>query len=145
MRTCGLVLMLPFVACGERTDHKREGIVLNVVMYSYVNRVITDIIFDGTDLGVANKYGGTGTMTGVRITFGLQSLEWTLDGPEGMPHNGEQVHIKNKLLIFPDQIPPGTRYVGLHLYPDNTAEVTFAEFIPERTPRGEMIIDSQHS
>ncbi|MFP5391010.1 MAG: hypothetical protein ACLGI6_05620 [Gammaproteobacteria bacterium] len=132
-------LALPLLACGQGSKKMQKDIVLNVVMYSNVDRVITDIIFDGTDLGVMNKYGTTGTVTGVRIPFGVQTLRWTLGGPEGTPRNGEQVTIKNTLVISPDQIPDGTRYLGLHLYPDDTAEVTFAEFIPERTPRGKQI------
>lgn len=140
MNAIGLSLMIPLAACGQGGRKMQNEAVLNVVMYSYLDRVITDIIFNGTDLGVANKYGGTGTMTGVRIPFGMQSLKWTLDGPEGMARNGETVKMKNKLVVSPEQIPPGTRYVGLHLYPDDTAEITFAEFIPERTPRGTKIL-----
>lgn len=142
MRLIGLGWMMPLTACGQGERKVQKEIVLNVVMYSYVDRVITDIIFNGTDLGVANKYGGTGTMTGVRIPFGIQTLRWNLDGPEGMARNGELVEMKNKIVISAEQIPPGTRYVGLHLYRDDTAEVTFAEFIPERTPRGEKIISA---
>lgn len=139
----GLSLMLPLAACGQGRSKMQNEAILNVVMYSYLDRVITDIIFNGTDLGVANKYGGTGTMTGVRIPFGVQSLKWTLDGPEGMARNGETVKMKNKLVVSAEQIPPGTRYLGLHLYPDDTAEITFAEFIPERTPRGVKILASR--
>lgn len=139
----GLSLMLPLGACGQGRSKMQNEAILNVVMYSYLDRVITDIIFNGTDLGVANKYGGTGTMTGVRIPFGVQSLKWTLDGPEGMARNGETVKMKNKLVVSAEQIPPGTRYLGLHLYPDDTAEITFAEFIPERTPRGVKILASR--
>lgn len=114
--------------------------VLNVEVYSYLDRPIYDIIFNGTDLGVMNSYGGTGTITGVRIPFGIQTLRWNLDGPKGTARNGELVKVKNNITIFPEKIPPRTRYVGLHLYPDDTAEVTFAEFVPDRTPRGEKII-----
>lgn len=117
--------------------------VLAVVMYSHLDRPIHDIIFNGTDLGVANKYGGTGTITGVRIPFGIQTLTWDLGGPEGMARNGEQVKMKNEIVISPEQIPPGTRYIGLHLYPDDTAEITFAEFIPERTARGKKILSAR--
>jgi hypothetical protein len=48
--------------------------------------------------------------------------------------------IKNTLMIRPEQIPLGTQALGLHLYPDDTAEVTFAESIPERTARGRKIM-----
>lgn len=59
-----------------------------------------------------------------------------------MARNGESRKMKNKLMIVPSQIPPGTRYVGVHLYPDDTAEVTFSAHIPERTKRGEKIISA---
>jgi hypothetical protein len=109
-------------------------------MFSYVDRAIHDIMFNGTDLGVMNRYGGTGTITGVRIPYGVQTLTWVLGGPKGTPRNGEKMEIKNTLVITPEQIPPGTQALGLHLYPDDTAEVTFAEFIPERTARGRKIM-----
>ena len=112
-------------------------------MYSNLARPIHDIIFNGNDLGVANRFGGTGTITGVLIPFGIQKLWWHLGGPDGMPRNGELVTMKSNLVILPDQIPLGTRYLGLHLYPDDTAEVTFAHFIPERSERGKKIRSSR--
>lgn len=139
VRLFALGLMMPLTACGQRKRRSAKEIALDVVMYSYVDRVIIDIVFNGTDLGVANRYGGTGIMTGVRIPYGDQTLEWTLDGPEGMARNGERVKMKNKIAISPNIVPQGTRYLGLHLYPDDTAEVTFAEFIPDSTARGEKI------
>jgi len=140
MKLIGLGSMMPLTACGQGDGKNRKEIVLNVVMYSYVDRVITDIIFSGTDLGVANKHGGTGIMTGVRIPYGNQTLEWTLDGPEGMARNGERVKMKKKIVISPKQVPQGTQYIGLHLYPDDTVDITFAKTIPDRTPRGEKIL-----
>lgn len=139
--TIGLVM--PLTACSQGEKKMRSGIVLDVEMFSYVNRVITDINFNGTDLGVMNRYGGTGTIAGVHIPFGEQKLSWTLDGPLGTPRNGEHVKMKNTLIITPEQVPPGTQYLGLHLYPDDTAEVTFSEFIPERTARGEKILSDR--
>ena len=130
----GLTILSPLAACGQ-IGSGRE-VVLNAVLYSYLDRVITDIIFNGTDLGVANKLGGTGTMTGVRVPFGIQTLNWTLDGPEGMPGNGQKLSIKNRLEVSREQIVAGTRYIGLHLYPDDTAEATFSQFLPQRIRRG---------
>lgn len=87
-----------------------------------------------------NSYGATGTITSVRIPFGNQTLRWTLGGPEGQARNGEQVQIKNTLVILPGQITPETRYLGLHLYPDDTAEITLSPYIPSFTERGEKIL-----
>ena len=135
LMACGL--LLPLAACGQAV---KKEIWLNVEMVSYVDRPIFDIIFNGTDLGVMDEFGSTGTITEVRIPFGIQALKWTLDGPRDSPRNGEVVTIKNQLVISAEQIPLGTRYLGLHLYPDDTAEITFADSIPERTARGEKIL-----
>jgi hypothetical protein len=139
IRLIGLGLIMPLAACGQGEKSMQKEAILNVVMYSYLDRPIHDIVFNGTDLGVMNSYGSTGTITGVRIPFGIQTLAWTLGGPEGMEGNGEHMKVKNNVVISPEQIPPGTRYIGLYLYPDDTAEVTFAEFIPEGTSRGKKI------
>lgn len=134
-----LGMIMPLSACSQGANVKKE-IVLNVEMYSYLNRPIHDIIFNGTDLGVMNSFGGTGTITSVRIPFGVQALKWTLGGPKGMAGNGTHIESKNKLTITPEQIPQGTRYIGLHIYPDYTTEATFSDTIPDRTERGEKII-----
>jgi len=139
IKSVALGMIVPLSACSQGANVKKE-IVLNVEMYSYINRGVVYIIFNGTDLGVMAPFGGTGTITGVRIPFGVQALKWTLDGPKGMPGNGTVIEVKNKLIITPDQIPQGTRYIGLHIYPDYTAEVTFSDGIPDRTERGEKII-----
>lgn len=80
----GFGLMMPLAGCGRGGEKMKKETVLNVVMYSYLDRPIHNIIFNGTGLGLTNSYGGTGTITGVRIPFGVQVLKWTLGGPEGM-------------------------------------------------------------
>ncbi|GGY96345.1 hypothetical protein ACFFTM_13295 [Pseudoduganella plicata] len=143
LKLLALGLLIPVTACSQGEKNMHKFTVLDVEMFSYIDRVVTDIIFNGTDLGVMNKYGGTSTIAGVRIPFGVQSLHWTLDGPAGTPRNGEVVNMKNTLVITPDQIPTGTQSLGLHLYPDDTVEVTFAEFVPERTARGRKIMEAR--
>jgi len=137
--------MTSLAACARDDEKSRIDTVLDVEMFSNLDRPISDIMFNGTDLGVMNKYGGTGLITGVRIPFGLQTLTWTLGGPDGTPRNGEHVSIKNSMVITPEQIPQGARYLGLHLYPDDTAEVTFSASMPERTARGKAIKAARQS
>ena len=70
-----LGLAMPVVACGPAV---RKYIVLDVVMYSNMDRVITNIMFNDTDLGVVkkmNRYGSAGTIVGVGIHFGAQTLQ----------------------------------------------------------------------
>lgn len=135
----GTGFLMPLAACGKGAKTMQKYIVLDVEMFSNLDRPISDIMFNGEDLGVMNSYGGTGLITGVRIPFGVQTLTWTLGGPEGTPRNGENMKIRNTLVISPEQIPKGTKYLGLHLYPDDTAEVIFSETMPERTVRGKKI------
>ena len=132
---CGVIL--PLAACGQAG---RKETWLNVEVFSYIDHVITNIIFNGTGLGVMNRYGATGSIIDVWIPFGVQTLHWELDGPEGTPRMGEVVTAKGPLVISPGQITPRTRYLGIHLYPDDTVEFTFAEGIPERTARGQNIL-----
>ncbi|QKY03272.1 hypothetical protein G3257_14090 [Janthinobacterium lividum] len=132
----GLGLMMPLAACRQSV---RKEIWLNVEVISYIDHVITNIFFNGTPLGVMNRYGATGTIAGVQIPFGVQTLHWELDGPKGTPRIGEVVTAKGPLVISPEQIPPRTRYLGIHLYPDDRVEFTFVEGPPEPTARGQKI------
>jgi len=124
-------------ACGQRGKTRKEDAVLSVEAFSFVDRVLTTIMFNGQDLGVMNKFGRTGLITGVRIPYGVQSLSFELDGPEGTPRNGETVTVKNTLVV--QNIPAGTQYVGLNIYPDFTAEITFSDDWPQVSARGEQI------
>jgi hypothetical protein len=138
----GFGIIIPIMACGKGNVFMKKQIGLNVVVYSYFDRPIFDIYFNGIELGLANTYGGTGTITGVSIPFGPQVLTWRLGGPRGMAHNGETVNVKNSLAISPGKIPENTRYLGIHIYSDNTAELSFSQYIPDRTPRGDAILES---
>jgi hypothetical protein len=137
----GEALMLsPFVAgCNGKLAFSGE-IVLSAVLYSYASRPIFDVLLNRCDIGLANGYGRGGIMTGVIIPYGKQTLTWRLDGPKGAPRNGEVVSVKNMLSISEDQVPRESRYIGVHIYPDDSAELTFSKYIPDRTPRGERII-----
>ena len=115
----------------------KDYAVLNVEAFSFVDRFLTTIMFNGQDLGVMNKFGRTGLITGVRIPYGVQSLSFKLDGPKGTPRNGETVTVKNTMVVH--EIPKGTEYVGLNIYPDFTAELTFSSEWPEISARGEQI------
>lgn len=137
----GVVLLYPFVASCKGRSSMNNGMILNVVLFNNLNRPIFEVLLNGSDIGAANAYGGGGGIaTGERIPFGRQTLTWRLGGPEGTPHNGETVTVKNSLAISEVEVPPKTRYLGVHIYPDNTAELTFSQYIPERTSRGERII-----
>ena len=141
MKLIGLSLLQPLVACGKIGKSMQKAIGIDVVLYSFLARPIFDIHLNGTDIGVANSYGGTSVVSGVRVPMGVQRLTWRLGGPEGMARNGETVALKNKIVINPSDIPADTHYMGVYLYPDYTAEIAFTEFIPDVSARGQAIYD----
>ena len=139
----GMGLLAPLVACGKGNKRMEKEITLAVVMYSYLNRPIIDVHFNGNDLGVSGPYGSTGIVTGVRIPFGAQTLTWRLDGPDGTPRNGDTIQVKNALTVSAGQIAPATRYLGLHIYPDFSAEIMFSDDMPDFSPRGEKLLQKR--
>jgi len=110
---------------------------LEVVLFSYLDRPIFDVLLSGTDVGVAGAYpaSGMGSMSGVDLRTGPQTLSWRLDGPKGMPRNGETVQVKNPLVL--EGVRREHRFLGLHIYDDDTAELIPEEHFPQRSERGE--------
>lgn len=53
--------------------------------------------------------------------------------------DGTRVEARNDLTILSEQMPLGARYIGLHIYPDYTVEITFSDTIPERTERAKRL------
>jgi hypothetical protein len=148
-RLLALSLLYPLVACGD--GNRNEGllmkadVVLDVVLFNYLDRPIFDVLLNGGDIGVAGAYGGgRGVMTGVTVPVGHQTLTWRLGGPRGMAGNGDTVTAKNPLSLMADQIPPDVRYLGVHVYPDGTAQLMTSPHFPEPSPRGELIYKEKH-
>jgi hypothetical protein len=113
----------------------KNVVYFDVSANSYYGRPIFDIMLNGVEIGV----GGGGLMTGVAVPLGSQVITWRLGGPEGMTGNGDTVIAKNQpMLTRPDS---KMRYLGVHIYPDNTVELIPDEFWPERTERGQALID----
>jgi len=148
MALLAMIVLAPLSGCDAQDYFKRgpmkKQVVLNVVLYSYLGRPIYDIYLNGMDLGVANSFGGTGIISGVPIPLGPQTLTWKLGGPRGMPRNGDVVTAKNHLVLTVDKIPSNARYLGVHVYSDETAEFTFAQYMPELSERGEQIYKEHH-
>ena len=137
-------VLAPLTACNAQSKSEglfmKKSVVLDLVMYSYWDRPISDVYLNRVDIGLANSYGGSGIITSVVIPLGPQTLTWRLGGPRGTPRNGETVGIKNSLVLNADQIPANARYIGVHIYPDSTAEFTFSKYMPDTTPRGDELI-----
>lgn len=121
-------------------NKKEEIFHFNVNLYSYLERPIFDVYLNGKFIGDAAGQphrGNGGIITGVPVPLGPQVVSWRLDGPQGMPGNGETVHASNTpILTRPD---PHLTYLGVHIYPDNTVEIIPEKFWPEKTEKGKQI------
>lgn len=72
-------------------------------------------------------------MTGVAVPLGPQVISWRDAG------TGETFKsINQPVLVRPDN---KFTYLGVHIYPGNTVELVPSEFWPERTERGQSLID----
>jgi len=118
-----------------------KQVVVNVVVFNYLNRPIFDVYLDGKMIGGSaslsnSPYGQFSTVAGVAIPLGPQTLTWRLDGPKGTPRNGETDKAKNSIVLTSEQIPPDASSLGVHIYPDNTAELIFSKDVLEQSTRG---------
>jgi hypothetical protein len=142
IRCLALGLAYPLVACSDENQKVRlfmkNDVVLSVVLYSYLDYPIFDVTLNGSDIGVANAYGGNGMMTGITVPFRQQTLTWRDAG------SGETFAMKNSINLTRDHIPADARYLAVNIYPDDTAEFVFDRYIPETTPRGSRIIEESN-
>jgi hypothetical protein len=109
---------------------------LNVVLFNYLNRPIFDVFIDGKVGRGSDAYPATGAgiITGVPFDLGPKTVTWRLDGPKGTPRNGDTISNKNPLRL--DTVTQGAKYLGVHIYPDDTADLTTSIGIPDLHPRG---------
>lgn len=109
---------------------------LNVVLFNYLNRSIFDVYIDGKVRDSSDAYPATGggMITGISFDLGPKTVTWRLDGPGGTPRNGETVTNKRPLRL--DTVVQGAKYLGVHIYPDDTVELTTSIGTPDWSPRG---------
>ena len=120
----------------------KKTIALNLIIRNYTDRSIFNLSLNGRGGEGASPYN-SGTSVYADFTFDLggpQTLTWTLDGPRGMARNGEVVTAKNPLYIREEDMPKGVRYLCIHIYPDEMAELTFTVGRPVPTARGAIIL-----
>lgn len=110
--------------------------VSSVVLFNYLDRPIFDVLIDGKVGFGSDAYPSTGggIITGVRFDLGPKTVSWRLDGPAGTPRNGDTVHNRNLLRL--DSTVPGARYLGVHIYPDDTVELITSVTLPDKSERG---------
>ena len=131
----------PQITQGKKMTAKNDVVYFDVSMLSYYERPIFDVKLNGIDIGAAGAppHGDHGGLIGgVAVPLGPQIITWRLDGPEGMPGNGDTVKAINQpVLSRPDS---KTHYLGVHIYPDNTVEVIPVRFWPTNSEKGDAFL-----
>ena len=84
-----------------------------------------EVMLNGVEIG-----GGFGSGTNVApIKVGLQKVIW------GESNSYRMHEAKNQLIITKEQLK-GKKYLALHIYPDDTVEITTSNDWPEPTEKG---------
>ena len=111
-------------------------VVLNIVVFSYWNRPIFEVNIDGKgdEASAAYPNTGNGVTAGVSLALGPKKVTWRLGGPEGLPRNGDTLVNKNRLELV--DVVPGANYLGIHIYPDETVELSTSVGRPEPSANG---------
>ena len=134
-----MAMLSPLLGCAAGGAKEKKMVELSYVKYNYTDRVIFDIFLNGHGGGVAPAYGG-GNSVSLFTTFelgGPQTLTWRDAG------TGDTFTAKNPLFIREEDIPKSEKHasqIAIHIYPDQTAELTFAIGTPPPTPRGAAIL-----
>ena len=117
-------------------EAKSMKVVLNVVVFSYWDRPIFEVNIDGKVDEASGAYPNTGkgVTGGVPLTLGPKKVTWRLGGPEGLPRNGDTLVNKNPLELV--DVLPGAKYLGIHIYPDETVELSTSVGRPEPSAKG---------
>lgn len=118
----------PLTAC----EAKHMPGVFEVVLFSYLNRPIFDVLLSGHDIGVAGAFvrrqAGGGSMSGVAVKYEPHKVSWRF------ADTGQTVHAKNQPALTPP--PKRHRFLCVHVYPDDTVELVTSEHFPTQTDRG---------
>lgn len=140
-----LVACMPLMACSQspgnttKSEKKMNGqagqtVYFDVALFAYLERPIFDVLLNGIDIGVGGgqpQRGNGGLMTGVPVKLGPQTITWR-DASTGKTYAAANIP---ELKPSPSEF----RYLGVHIYPDNTVELIPERFWPEKTPKGEAI------
>lgn len=132
----GLSLLYPLFACGKGNSSATKEIVVDVVVFNYTSHPIFEVLLNHKiDGGAAAYDGGRAIVVGVTVPLGKQNLTWRDAG------SGKTFASKNSLVLTSEKIPANARYMAIHIYQDETSELTFSRYLPDPTPRGQKILD----
>ena len=110
---------------------------LEVVLFSYLYRPIFEVLVNGTEIGGSSPYPttGAGSIIGLSFKPGPLKISWRFTD------TGETVHANNLPML--ENVEHKYKYMGVHVLPDDTVEITVNEHYPEEIARGVQMHDSR--
>jgi hypothetical protein len=111
-------------------QNKTKTVILDAVVFSYLDRPIFDVFLNGKWVGDSGAYPATGggTITGVTVQLGIQKITWRY------ADTGETVAAQNAPELA--AVPRGHSYLAIHEYPNNTVELLTPQNYPSESARG---------
>ena len=136
MKRRNLLRAIAFLPVAHTCEAKSMKVVLDVVLFNYLDRPIFDVYIDGKVGETSEAYPATGggIFTGVSFALGQKTVTWRLDGPKGTLRNGETVANRKPLRL--DTVVQGAKFLGVHIYPDDTVELITSVGLHGATERG---------
>jgi hypothetical protein len=118
----------------------KASVLADVVLFSYLSRPIYDVRLGNAHLGGSNVYPYTGgsTMSGLALRLGPQTVQWKLDGPDGLVDNGRTVVSRNTPVL--QKPAPGMVFLAVHIYPSDEVELFFSKHYPAATEKGKAVV-----
>lgn len=143
----GVLLVAGGLILSSASEAKDMRVVLDLVVFNYLDRPIQAVTVDGAGYEVSGAYPETGKSTTVGFGFklGPKTVTWRLDGPKGAPRNDEKVQNKNPLELSRSQIVPGAKFLSVHIYPDDTVELITTVNFPHVSARWEAEIANRNA
>ncbi len=139
----GAAMVQPLTACGKGTKTLAKEYGFDVLVRNFMDRTLQDVRVNGKDIGIAWALGMSGVVGGVPIAMGPQTITWRFDGEEGTPNKSGTGSMKNVLIVKESDIPKDAVYLGIYIYPDDTVEYQFSEYLPRNTEKGTKILKAR--
>jgi len=133
---CGVALGFVAVSAAAAEVVERQ---LVVALFSYQDRAIFDVKVGAEKIGSAGKFfplSKPRLKIGVLLAEGPQPITWMV-AAEG---SGVQA-VKARNTPALSGLTADTRFLGVHIYPDNSVEFTLSAGYPVYTDRGKAISD----
>lgn len=131
---CGMAAGLLALSAGAQ-ESMHQGI--DVVLFNYQSQQIFDVTVGGVRVGSAGRfpYNGRRTKVGARLNDGAQRVTWRVPGSDG----GESSTVTARNTPATVGRVRESRFMAVHVYPDDTVEIKFSEDFPVYTARGQAI------